>query len=875
MKNFSFKNFIPHLIAIGVFLAVTLIVCKPALESGVVLKQSDLIGWQGMSKQSFDYKEQHGRFPLWVTSMFSGMPAYQIAIQGDPSPLPYIDRTFQLWLPKPMNWFFLACISFYFLCMCLRVRTLPAILGSIGFAFCSFSPIIITAGHETQMYALAYCPAVIGAALLIFDKKYIAGFALTALLTALQISHMHQQISYYLFLILLIMSVAMIIRFIKAKEIPHLAKSLGLLVGAGLIAVAINAITLFPTYDYAKESKRGGQLVMNTPASGEKVEDGKTKGLSKDYAFMWSYGKSELFGLVFPGVMGYGNHYAERDGEGYMFPRLEPDANSVSFMMERLGAPEDQAVGYASQRLYWGKQPFTNGPVYLGAVMIFLFIFGMFYLDNRHKWWILTATILGLLLALGQNLAGFNYFMFDYLPFYNKFRVPTMALVIPQILVPIIAALAISKLSENQDPLGWRKFKQSAVATGALFVIGLLFYAGSDFTNENRKRSSEFDKLYSAKDDLIQQKMMNLDESYKPSGDNMLYEEMVFNFRGSPEAQKSSRELVQALSKDRASLFLSDMTKAFLFMLVAAVLVALVIKRKINEKVLGIGLIILSLIDLLSFDTKYLNDKSFDSQERYEATEFPISQADQMILSDKDPNYRVFNLSTRSPFEESRTSYYHKSIGGYHAAKLGIYDDLTTHQLGGSPNIGVLNMLNTKYVIQNQDGKLVASQNPEALGNAWFVKAVKFVNGPVEEMKALTGFNPKDTVIVDNKFKSLVTSFVPADSSASIRQTDFSNEAITYQSIATANHLAVFSEIYYKDWKAYIDGKPAEYFKANYVLRAMVIPAGNHRIDFKFEPKIFFVSKQVSTISSWLLVIILLLAGFLEWKKKKHTGPAI
>ena len=324
MKQLNFKKVLPHLIAVALFLVVAAIFCKPAFEADTILKQSDITGWQGMSHQSFEYKEKHGKFPLWATSMFSGMPAYQIALEGAWSPLGYIDRAIQLWLPQPMNFFFLACISFYFLCICLRLKPYVGILGAIGFAYCSFSPIIITAGHNTQMFALGYAPAVVGAVILIFEKKYITGFALAALFTALQIGQGHQQISYYLFLVLAAMSIAYLVTFIKQKDYSHLTKSLTLIIVAGVLGVAVNALTLLTTYDYAKESKRGGQLVLDESGKNKDVvKDGKTAGLSKDYAFQWSYGQAETFSLMFPGVKGYGTHYAERDGDQYIFPKLD------------------------------------------------------------------------------------------------------------------------------------------------------------------------------------------------------------------------------------------------------------------------------------------------------------------------------------------------------------------------------------------------------------------------------------------------------------------------------------------------------------------------------------------------------------------------
>nr|MBP9098172.1 hypothetical protein [Ferruginibacter sp.] len=579
MKQINFKVLLPHIIAIAVFLLVTVIFCKPALESGVVMKQNDVAGWQGMSQQSFEYKEKNGHFPLWLTSMFSGMPAYQVAMEGAWTPLGIVDKAIQLWLPQPMNFFYLACIAFYFLCICLRIKPYAAIIGALGFAFCSFSPIIITAGHNTQMLALAYAPAVIGAVILIFDKKYFAGFTLTALFTALQIAQGHQQISYYLFLVLCIMTISYLVYFTREKQIPHIAKSLGLLLIAGIIGLAVNALILMTAYDYAKESKRGGQLVIDkTENKNDKIDGGKTKGLSKDYAFMWSYGKAETMSLMFPGVNGYGLHIAERDGEQYIFPKLDEKSNVTKFFIEKFNAPEDQAASYAMQQsgsIYWGKQPGTNGPIYLGAVICFLFIIGMFYLDGKHKWWILAACILAILLSWGKNLPGFNYFMFDYLPLYNKFRVPTMTLVIPQLLFPVIAALVINKLIDNNDASSWKKIKMGLIATAVVFAGVILFYLGSDFSNENKERTVKFNQVYNETDPAIESKIAELNATMRPAADNQMYEGMIANLKGNPNAQKDARDFVSAIRKDRASLLMGDITRSLIFVLIAGIFIAL------------------------------------------------------------------------------------------------------------------------------------------------------------------------------------------------------------------------------------------------------------------------------------------------------------
>ncbi len=864
MKKFNNKKLIPHLLAIAIFLLVTVIFCRPALETDVVLQQGDISGWQGMSHQSFQYKESHGHFPLWASNMFSGMPGFQVAMDGPWTPLGILHIIFTLGLPIPFSFFFLACIAFYFLCQCLRIKPWASILGALAFAYSTFDPIIITAGHNTQMFALAYTPALLGAIILLNEKNYFSGFVLTVLFTGLEFLQNHQQISYYLFIVIAAMSIAYIIKWIKAQEFGHMLKTISLAVSAGAIGFMLNANNLLPVYDYGKESKRAGQLVMENTNKKDDVKEGKTTGLSKDYAFQWSYGKMETFSLMFPGIKGFGLYGSQRDGEQYLFPTLDEKSNLATYLTEKMNVPEDQATNFALQSssdLYWGEQPVTSGPVYLGAVICFLFIFGMFYLDSKHKWWILGVSIFGILLAWGNNLPGFNYFMFDHLPFYNKFRVPTMTLVIPQLLFPVIGALVLNKLMDNQDDEKWRKFRWSVITTVVVFTLVSLFYFTSDFSKENKERSKVFNEVFNPADPAVQSKLDSINEKYTPLSDNRLYENLMFNTKGD---KQMSRGVLNALRKDRASLLSGSLLRSFLFVLFAVLFIGLFIKHKIKTAILIAGVSLAAIIDLLTIDMKYLNEKSFDSKDKYESVEFPLSETDKIILRDTDPNFRVFNVSGGDPFQESKTSYYHKSIGGYHPAKLGIYDDLAAYQLSGSPNLQVLNMLNAKYIIQrgSQGGAPVKMDNPNALGNCWFVKGVDFVKGSVAEMKALNNFNPKDTAIVDEKYHDLVTSFAPADSNSYIRQITFDNDTIRYKSNTATNQLAVFSEIYYKDWKAYVDGKSVPYFKANYVLRAMMIPAGQHSIEFRFEPALYFLGITITNITSWILILLLLIYVF-------------
>jgi hypothetical protein len=879
MKNFSWKSLLPHAIAVGVFLMITLIFCKPALDSSVSLRQSDITAVAGMAKQSADYMKENGRHPLWITSMFSGMPAYQIQIDGPWSPLGIVHKIFSLGLPKPLNFFFLACIGFYILCLCMRIRPYIGIVASLAYAFCTYNPIIITEGHDTKMLAMAYAPALLGGILLIFEKRYLLGFALAALFASLQLMQNHPQISYYLFLTIGIMSIAYVIRWIKEKDFAHIGKAAGLTIAATAIGLFINAVLYFPVYDYAKYSKRGGQLIMPQKA-GDTVKKGpqKTAGLSKEYAFQWSYGKMETFTLLVPGIKGYGSYIADDNGETYIYPKLTEKSKLAQYLGDNLNVPEDQAADFAfrqSTSLYWGDQPFTKGPVYLGAIVCLLFLFSMFYMDAKHRWWILAATVITIMMSWGKHFAGLNYFLFDKLPLYNKFRANTMILVIPQLLFPLAAALALNKLAANSAEAAWKPLRNSLIGMGAVLLLLAGYYFTTDYAKENTERTRAFNTLFAAGEQALTTQLDSLNEVLPPDRDNQMYEGLMFNTKGDKSKAKG---VVSALRSDRRALFGKDLMITLVFVLLGSALLYFFVKKKINFAILLGGLGLLMMIDLLIIDTKYLNEKSFGSKESFEEEEFPKSGADVTILNDKDPNFRVFNVSTGDPFQESRTSYYHKSIGGYHPAKLGIYDDLVEHQLSGRmPNQGVINMLNAKYYIQSQGGngqqpQPLAIANSGALGNCWFIKHINWVDSDVAEMQGLDGLNTRDSAVMQNDFKDAIGSFNPADSSATIRQTAFSNEAISYESNANAAHVAVFSEIFYKDWKAYIDGKEAPVAKANYVLRALKIPAGKHKIEFKFEASVYQKSFLLSRVGNIALFLLLGAFAFFEYRKRKSTG---
>ena len=876
MNSAWFKKALPHIIAIGIFLIVSVIFCKPALDSSQTLQQSDITQFQGMSHQLLERQKEKGEGALWMTNMFSGMPSYQVSYPAAWSPVNLFHDIFTLYLPKPINFFFLMCISMYFFLLVLKCRPWTAIIGALAFAFCSYTPIALSAGHDTKIFTLGYVPATLAAMVLIFDKKYLWGFTLTALFTAMQLGMNHQQINFYFFIIAAIMTAAYLINWIRQKQLAHAGKALGLLVIAATIGLGVNVLNLWVNADYTKSSKRGGMLVMDKKDNKDKspVENSRTVGLQKDYAFQWSYGRMESFSLMFPGITGYGSYYSSKDGEQHLFPKLTDNSNVYKQLTEKLNVPDAQAENFTlsvSQRIYWGDQPFTFGPVYLGAIICFLGILGLFLLDRKHKWWILTATILGIMMAMGKNLAFFNDFLFNHLPLYNKFRVPTMTLVIPQILVPILAALTLDHIiTHQQENETWKKIKLGAIATLAVFIIIGGFYFTSDYSSENKSRTKAINEMMQSKapQEQMQAKYTEINNNPVLEGlsDNKFYEEQLLN-NGLDET--NAKGLLTALRKDRASFLLKDITTSLLYVLAAAAFIFLYLKKKIKSAILITGVTIFAFIDLFSFDTNFLNDKSYGSKAELEDTPFPLSKADQQILQDKDPNYRVYDVSKSDPFQQSQTSYYHKSIGGYSPAKLGIYDDLISYQLSGTPNRNVLNMLNAKYIIQpgQKQGEEMVLPNSAALGNCWLVKAVTYVDGPVAEMKALNNFNPKDTAIADKIYQQKIGNFTAPDSTSYIKQTAFDNDVVKYESNTTAPQLAVFSEIYYKDWNAYIDGKKTDVLKANYVLRALLLPAGKHIIEFKLEPYAYITGSKINRFFIWLLLA--LLAATIIWEAKK------
>jgi hypothetical protein len=825
----NWKRIVPHIIAIVVFLVVALIYCKPALE-GKVLQQHDVTQWKGMAQNSFQYKDQNGTFPLWTNGMFGGMPAYQIAMSNtNPISVGYIGYILNPGLPKPVGFFFLACICFYFLTQVLNINSYIGIVSALGYAYATYNPIIVAAGHDTKMQAIGYLPALIGSLLLIYDKKYWWGAACTALFTALLLSANHLQITYYSFIIIAIMSIAFAIRCFKTKETNHLWKSAGIAIGAAFLGILVNAVTLLTTYEYSKKTIRGGSVLADAKTNVTKT------GLSKDYALSYSIYKTEPLVLMFPRLYGGSSNNME----------MTEDKSKAIEALQQMPQQLAQQIQGALQ-FYWGgiDGVGTSGPPYAGAIICVLALIGFSVVDRKYAAWIGATIMLTLMMSWGKYFEGFNVALLKYLPMYDKFRAPSMILVVPTFLLSMLGALTLDKIlyATNRELL-WDKYKRGLMIVGSVFIVALLVYFTADF-------SSDADKS------LLQQ------------------------VNSIPDAQQRDailtpvKSFIEGLEADRQSLFMGDILRSLLFGLVVIVVLYFAVKNKIQGLAATAIIGVFVLIDLFGINSKYLNANNYQDAAEYE-TSFTPSAADQSILKDTG-YYRVLDVSRgiSNAFNGGALSaYFHKSIGGYHPAKLSIYQDLIEKQLYNFPNcLPVLNMLNTKYLIgpDPQTNQPIAQQNANALGAAWFVKGIRFEKGPAAVMNALTYFNPKDSAIADEAVKAQITQPTGFDSIASIRLQYNNNDVAAYSSNSSIAQFAVFSEIYYDaGWEATIDGKEATIVPINYVLRGLQIPAGKHDIVFSFEPRSYTLGKKAAMGSSIVIWLLLIGAAIGSYRKSK------
>jgi hypothetical protein len=810
MKDFNFKSVLPHLLVVVVFMILTIVYFNPLL-AGKAISQGDVERFKGMSKEIVDYRAKYDKEPLWTNGMFSGMPAYQISVVYPSNLVRPLIKITSLGIPHPACIIFLCMLGFYLLLLTLKVDKILAAAGAIGFALSSYFIILIEAGHNPKGYAIAYMAPVIMGILMTYRGRMWTGSAILGISLSLELASNHLQITYYLAMLSGVVVLGELVNALIKKQLSNFVKSSGMLLVAAILAVLPNITNLIVTQEYGKYTIRGGSELSDN-------KENKTSGLDLDYATQWSYGIGETFTLMIPNFKG-GESKAIGDNE-----KALADVNPE--MRQYVGQSTDQ---------YWGDQPFTSGPVYIGALICFLFVLGMLILKDNLKWYLLAASILAIMLSWGKNYMGLTNFFMDYLPGYNKFRAVSMTLVIVEFTMPIIAILGVREIVLNPSILK-EKRNSFYIALAATAGLCLLFYI-MPTTFQDFFKEGEYE---------------NVSAQIKKSGASA---EQIQQFMGGMETA-------------RMSIFKADAMRSFWFIILGAGLLFAYSVKAFNKNYLYAGLGLLILIDLWAVDKRYLNEKNFVSKSSMETPYLP-SAADEQILKDPDPHYRVMNASL-SPFQDASTSYFHKSIGGYHGAKLRRYQDLYERQISKN-NMQVLNMLNAKYfIIQNQQtNEPMAQRNPGALGNAWFVKQLKWVANPDSEINALSNFDPASTAIIDQKWEKEVSekSF-SYDSTASISLKSYKADELVYATRSSSAQMTVFSEIFYPlGWNAYVDGKLTPHFGVNYVLRAMIVPAGQHEVVFKFEPESYYKGEKIAMAGSILLFLFVIGGVWMQSRK--------
>lgn len=795
----NLKKFLPHLLVLVGFVIVSLFYFSPVLE-GKKIFQSDIVQYIGMAKEQNDFRDQTGQEPYWTDSAFGGMPTFQLGAYYPHNYVKKLDSVLRF-LPRPADYLFLYFIGFYILLLCLKLDFRLAFLGALAFGFSTYLIIILGVGHNAKAHAIAYMPMVLGGIILTFRQKYLWGFLLLSLAMALQIGANHFQMTYYLLLLVIVLGISYLVDAYRKNILPKFFKALGVMVAAVILAIGANATNLLATQEYTAHSTRGDTGLTISPDGSDKP----AAGLTFNYITEYSYGIMESLNLFIPRFMGGSN--AEDIGK---------DAEIYDSLL-KLGASPVQAADFAENApTYWGDQPYVGAPAYIGATVLFLFIFALYLVRGRLKWWIVGGSVLALILSWGKNFGFFTEFFIDYIPLYNKFRAVSSIQVIIELCVPVLAVFGLYKLFDPklQKEAKVYALKWSGIIVGGIGLALLLF------------RSVLFD--------------------FSGAGDSALIQQLGADF-------------VRALKEDRKAIYTEDLIRSLIFSALTAAAIWLYIKKKITQNWLVPALALLILVDLIAVDKRYVNNDDFVSARQMDRP-FQPNAADQQILQD-DGHYRVFDVSG-SPFNTGRTSYFHNAIGGYHAAKPGRMQDLYDFYISQN-NMEILNMLNAKYfIVPSEGGQPQAQQNPNAFGNAWFVDNIKWVESANEEILNLKEVDLQNTAVINSEFKSEVSEDFKATGNADIQLKSYQPNELVYKTNASSPQFVVFSEMYYQPgWQAYLDGEKVEHVRANYLLRAMNIPAGEHTVTFSFEPEVVNTGSSIALASSIILVLIIL-GGF-------------
>lgn len=855
MNNKFLTKSLPHITAVLVFLIVTFMYLSPSLGGNVIFGH-DTKSYVSASKEAVDYTNTHDGQALWTNSMFGGMPTYQICMAQHQTVLSYIDSALRV-LPGPTYQLFLYLIGFYILLLAFRVNPWLSIAGAIAFALGSYNLIIIVAGHNTKAVAIAYMAPIIGSIYLAFRGKKWLGAVLLALFLGLSLFANHVQITYYTLFIVLCFGVSELIFSIKEKKSLDFLKTVGILLIGVIVAVGMNATRLLTTAEYANSTMRGETNGLSLS------QENSQKGLSDEYITQWSYGIDETFTLLIPNFKGGASvgKLSETSATAQEFAKL----SHLPPLGRDLTGEEKATIDRTLQRnpdnfnpknlaelmyaydlpLYFGTQPFTSGPVYVGAIICFLFVLGLMVVPKRERWWLLAVTILGILLSWGKNFMPFTEFFINHIPMYNKFRTVSMTLTISAMAMVLMAILALKEIFNNTMEQA-QKLKYIYISLGIAGGLCLVFWI-----------------------------LPSLAGSFSIPSDG--------NFQGNFAFMKDT------LPQDRADLLSKDAFRSFIFILIAASVLWMYTKKKLNIKLSMLVLGILILADMLPIAKRYLNESNFVPARNVEKS-FQPTPADAFILQDKDPDFRVLN-TTVDVFNSSEPAYFYKTIGGYHAAKMRRYQELIDVHLAKEiqvlnqqlrlarseagvdsafQKVPVLNMLNMKYFVYHDEAQPLF--NKSANGNVWLVSKYKLADNPNEEMLALSKINLKKELVADKQFGKMLSANYQPDSSATIALKNYSPNELVYTFNSRTDQLAVFSEIYYdKGWNAYINNKNVPYFRADYLLRAMPLKAGNYEITFRFEPNSYKNGNILSLISSMLLTLGFVGIIFARWKKSSKS----
>lgn len=818
MNNWFKKNGI-HFAVAAIFIVLAFAYFLPALQ-GKVIGQNDVTRAQSTQKEIMDYREK-GTTILWTNQILGGMPAYQIWAPYSNNVTGYVINAINRALPNPVGLVLVMMLGAYFLFSVLRMSPWVAAAGALAFTFTSYNFIYLVAGHANQVLAILFFAPILASVLLILRGRHLLGGSLLALFLALEIKANHLQMTYYLMIALLILMIFELVNAVKTKQVPAFVKSLGFMAAALALALAVNASVLWSTADYAADSIRGkSNLTKGTTEP--------KNGVSRDYAYEYSEGVGEALSFLIPNIYG-----------GSSSSPANPDSHVVQVLTGK-GVNADQAQNFAQGLpMYWGEKTFTEGPWYFGAVICLLFVFGLMIVKNRLKWFLLATVLITMFLSFGKNLPFLSDLFFNYFPLYNKFRAVESILVVASLCFPIMAFLAIDEVIKATDKQALvKKLLIALYITGGLCLV-VIAIPDTFFNFASSTHQTLIDQL-----------------TQVTGGD-----------------RATAGAIAGGLVQDRISLARTDAIRSLVFVALGFGLVWLFLKQKLNLQLFTGLVLLVVLVDMWTVDKRYLKDDSF--VDKADVQKPHPRDIDQFILRDPDPDYRVFD-TTVPLMQDAFNPYFHKSIGGYSAARMKRYDELMEAQMTKSINHDVLDMLNAKYIISADPKTQAAGMhvNETACGNAWFIKNVRFAENADQEMQAISSFSPKDEAIVDKQYRSAIDDKATGyDPNAKITLTSYNPDHMTYESTSATQQVAVFSEIYYnKGWKMLIDGKESPYFRADYVLRAAQLPVGNHKIEFVFHPASYYTGETISLIGSIILVLALGGAIYLGVKKQPELA---